>query len=154
MLKIKPLLLFAVGGLITCICVAGNAVSTYWNALETSRWTPTSGVILSTSISVVSHSKGNCYVANVKYEYFIGIDGLQGSSVRFRDECLLGNEREHVTRNFPVGQKIPVYVDPSNKHSSVLETSSVWYGTWTQFFLAIIFSIPCLIVGSKEYRRW
>jgi len=113
--------------------------------LAARSWVP----IEATVVDITNYPKG----ATLTYEYVYDGMKLRGDRLAFLSE---GNfqDKDYINENFVVGQKITVFVNPSNpKQSVVVRRQLRLIYLWKSLFVGVVSGVIALYDFRKLYHR-
>ena len=90
--------------------------------LGTGDWEPVDGIVTNSYVSSSSDSEGGTtYCLHVSYEYVVDGISYDGDRVSYSSEHSCNSWSQNADDDYPEGEEITVYYDPSNPSESVLE---------------------------------
>ena len=98
----------------------------YLRAKKSSQWPSTPGTITYSHIRVVRIRRSRGYLGDIQYRYRVGATDYVGSRMSFaRNHVAAAEAWQNALAAYPVGKTVPVYYDPQNPASAVLEPGLV-----------------------------
>ena len=144
--------------------IVGSGITVFWgipmvmNALASKGWPSVDGVVAVSDFTTNRDSDdGNVtYGASISYDYTVNGAPHMGSNVHFGQYSTSDpSYGRGIVNRYPVGTRMPVYYDPNNPSTSVLEPGA----GWSSFMVAGIGGLFALIgfIGAffqfKKYKR-
>lgn len=120
-----------------------------WSGLESARWPEAVGTVVQTRIRTsvsmrdrhTSTARDREYYPEVVYHYTVGGKEFRSSRFALGETHPKYREREDAAtaaEAFPLGSTVPVYYDPSDPESAVLQQGST-VGSWVPLGLSFLF---------------
>lgn len=147
--RIFPLIFLAVG-----FGVFWKGSSDMEMAKKSETWPTVEGKILSSEVVRKTSSSSNggsstTYHAEVDYQYTV--DGKKYFSDRVSFGQYGSSDRGHasgIVNIFSEGKKVPVYYDPEDPKTSVLDTRS-GFGSWIMLIVGSVFGVAGIVMFWK-----
>ena len=108
--------------------------------LDTNDWTPVDGVVTNSSVSSHRTDGSMVYCLNVDYEYTIDGTTYQGNKVSYSSDDSCNSWSKNSDEDYPKGEEITVYVNPSDHSEAVLDTglSGVGFSTFCMWLFPLV----------------
>ena len=147
-----------------CGCISGlfffglfftvGAGLAYWGwtvlqkAQASTTWPSVQGEILASDVNYWSDEDGDYYQPEVTFEYTVADRRYEASRINFSSDTSYNtnDDAQAVTNRYPVGQTIPVYYDPTEPDTAVLEPGAT-AGSYLLLGIGGFFILLSLIIG-------
>jgi hypothetical protein len=139
--------------------VVGIAAS-YWgwtilrNARISNGWPATQGEIIASSVRADTDEDGTTYHADVTFSYVVEDHRYSSETVSFGQYGSSNRKHaEEIVRTYQPGEKVPVYYNPDEPKTAVLEPG-VTTSSYMVLGIGLCFAIlPAIIVPISLFRR-
>ncbi len=136
------LLLFCAPFFLIGACVFCWGLSDVYEGWSSQRWEKVAGEVVQ---SQVKHFQGagshENYLPKIKYTYHQGGQLFEGDRVQIKGQIVNRTKEEayQVVKQYSVGKKVDVFVNPSNPQDAVLEPGLTWSRMWGKLVFGLIF---------------
>ena len=144
------------------IYLLSDSTKVIWQVRRAQTWATTPGIMLTLERSTQKIGKSaNSPVIRASYQYTVAEQLYTNDRIRFGQDTNIGGDEglrliEKIEREYPVGNNITVYYDPSNPGESVLLPTYhvAWYTVFMgAICLAIALFILYIIVLTAQVAR-
>ena len=143
-----------VSGSMFMLCFAGAGLVTIaisaWQWIRVSEakdWPTTTGTVITSYVDSYVDDGDLMYEAEVVYNYTVGRTEYSSSRVIFFDYSSSSpNHATTICEKYPPGAIVPVYYNPNNPASAVLEPRTTFF-VWIVFGMGLVFTAIGLGVG-------
>jgi len=149
------------GWLLSVVCILLGALYALYgigviaSAVYSPSWPKATGTIVSSEVAEHRGGRGINYTPEVRYDYKVGQDTYQGSSIWLLD---YGNGQDWAKRiadQFPLGSSVPVFYKPDSPKQGILKAGTNWYMFFTGGIGAVVlvFGVavcPCRRLLQKQ----
>ncbi len=143
--------------------LAAGAGLSYWgwtilqDARASANWPSVQGQITQSVIEESRDEDGTSYGAEIRYEYVVNDQQYTGDVVNFGEYSGNYSHAEEIVNRYTVGQSVPVYYDPAEVTTAVLEpgvsTSSYFVLAMGLCFASVSFIFGPIMLFSRFRRQ-
>ena len=116
------------------------ALSHIWFVHQSQNWASTSGQIISSRVSAVSH-KGTVYTPDIIYRYMVDGVAYEGNKVSYGFGDGNSSSAQEKVAQYPINSKVQVFCNSASPNESCLEVGGSTLGFSLPILAGSIFSI-------------
>jgi hypothetical protein len=119
------------------------------DAWASTSWPSVSGRVVESDVSYWNDEDGNYYRPEVTFEYTVAERQYESSRIGFGSDSSYDTTDSawEVANRYPTGETVPVYYDPDEPATAVLEPGAT-AGSYTLIGVGAVFVLVAVVVGG------